>query len=68
MDANLVQKLVGLAHKPLFQVFLDVRKAYDSFKRYRCLELLGGYGMGPNLERLLENYWKGQRIFPEEGK
>ena len=33
MEANFDQQLVGLAHKPLFQVFLDFRKAYDSLDR-----------------------------------
>ena len=27
-----------------------------------------GYGLGPNLDRLLNNYWKWQRIFPKPGK
>ena len=31
LEENSVQQLVGIAHKPLFQVFLDVRKAYDLF-------------------------------------
>ena len=29
MEAKLEQKLAGIVHEPLFQVFLDVRKAYD---------------------------------------
>ena len=68
MEAKLSQHLVGLVHEPLFQVFLDVRKAYDSLDRDRCLQLLSGYGMGTNLARLLDNYWKRQRIAPKVGK
>ena len=30
LEANLAQHLARLAHKPIFQVFLDVRKAYNS--------------------------------------
>ena len=30
MEANMDHQLTGLCHEPLFQVFLDVRKAYDS--------------------------------------
>ena len=30
LEAKLAQQLSGIAHKPLFQVFLDVRKAYYS--------------------------------------
>ena len=68
LEANMAQHLAGLAHKPLFHLFLDVWNAYDSLDRERCLELLRGYGMGPNLARLLENYWRRHRIFPKVGK
>ena len=30
LESKLYQKLVGLVYKPLFQFFLDLRKAYDS--------------------------------------
>ena len=30
--------------------------------------LIRGYGLGPNLDRLLENYWQRQRIVPEVDK
>ena len=33
LEANLDQHLSGLAHKLLFQVFLDIRKEYDSMYR-----------------------------------
>ena len=32
MEAKLEQKLTGIVHEPLFQFFLDVRKAYDSLE------------------------------------
>ena len=68
LEAKLAQQLAGIAHKPLFQVFLDVRKAYDSLDRERCLEFLRGYGLGPNLACILNNYWRRQRIVPKVGK
>ena len=30
LEANMSQQLAGLAYEPLFQVFLDVSKSYDS--------------------------------------
>ena len=33
LEANLDQHLDGLAHKPLFQLSLDIRKEYDSLDR-----------------------------------
>ena len=29
LEAKLAQQLAGITHKPLSQVFMDVRKAYD---------------------------------------
>ena len=68
LEVNLAQHLTCLAHKPLFQVFLDFRKAYDSLDRGRYLEILRGYGLGPNLVCLLDNYWRQKRIISKAGK
>ena len=38
-------------------IFLDLHKAYDVLERSRCLEILEGYGMGPQSCRLLQTYW-----------
>ena len=38
-------------------IFLDPTKAYDTLDRSRCLDILEGYGVGPNSRRLLTNYW-----------
>ena len=37
-EAKLEQKLGRIVHKPLFQVFIGVRKSYDSLDRGRCME------------------------------
>ena len=39
-------------------IFLDLTKAYDALDRSRCMEILEGYGVGPNPRRLLINYWR----------
>ena len=46
LDTKLAHQLAGLAHEPMFQVFLDLQKAYDSLDRGRCMEILRGYGIG----------------------
>ena len=68
MEAKLAQKLAGIAHKTLLQVFLDVCKEYDLLERGRCLEILRGHNLGPNLTRLLNSYRKWQWIVPKAGK
>ena len=35
MEARLEQKLVGILHEPLFQVFIDVQKSYGYLDRGR---------------------------------
>ena len=42
----------------LYVIFLDLIKAYDALDRSRCLEILEGYGVGPNARRLLTTYWR----------
>ena len=37
LEENLAQQLVGICHKHLLQVFLDVRKAYDLLYHTRCI-------------------------------
>ena len=34
METKLEQQLAGIFHEPLFQVFIDVRKVYDSLYRW----------------------------------
>ena len=42
MEENLEHKLAGIVHEPLFQVFIDVQKAYNSLYRVRYMEILRG--------------------------
>ena len=52
----------------MFQVFMEIRKAYESLERGRCLDVLRVYGMEPNLAQLIATYWDWQRIVPKTGK
>ena len=47
IEAKLEQQLTGIIQKPLFQVFIDVRKAYNSIEQGRCMYILGEYDLGP---------------------
>ena len=53
----MMNKIAELNHKPLFQVFLDLTKAFDSVSRSRLLTIAKHYGMGPNLRALIKHYW-----------
>ena len=66
LEAKLAQELASLENEPLFVIFLDLRKAYDTVDRTRSLQTFEEYGMGPNMLRLLRNYWANQVIVPRQ--
>jgi hypothetical protein len=53
MEAKLTQQLDHLEQVPFYGVFLDLKKALDSMNYERCLLILGGYGVGPKMIRLI---------------
>jgi hypothetical protein len=48
--------------EPLYQIYLDLRKAYDALDRGGCLKILAGYGVGPNLLCLQKNFWDNAKM------
>ena len=67
-DINLSQEIAALCHEPLFQVLLDVQKSYNYLDRGRLMEILRGYVLGPNLQRILHQYWDDQAVVLKAGK
>ena len=68
MEAKLAQKIEVIVHEPLFQVIIDVQKSYDYFDRSLCVGVLRRYGLGNNLQRLLQRYWDKQKVAPKARK
>ena len=52
-----MQKLAYLEQQPLFGIFIDLKKAYDTMDRERYLDILKAYGLGPKLLHLLRHFW-----------
>ena len=67
IEAKLLQQLSKMVQKTLHFIFLDLRKAYDTVDRERLLEILEGYGVGPNILGLLKFYWDHQRCVAKTG-
>jgi hypothetical protein len=57
MEVKLQQQLALVDQEPLYQIYLDLRKAYAALDQGRCLEILAGYGVGPNLIPLQKKFW-----------
>ncbi len=57
VEAKLALQLAWVEQEPLYQVFVDLRKAYDHLNRAKCLVIMTGYGVGPKLLRLQEKFW-----------
>ena len=53
--------------KPLYQIYLDLRKAYDSVDRGRIMKLLEKYKVGPKVRRYIDKVWKNQKYFLRQG-
>jgi len=58
IDAKLAQQLAFREQAPLYGVFIDLRKAFDSMDRGRCIEVLRGYGVGPRMLALIAHFWE----------
>jgi hypothetical protein len=57
IEAKLAQQLAWMEQEPLYQVFVDLRKAYDHLDREWCPAIMTGYGVGPKLLRLQTKFW-----------
>ena len=67
MEVKLQQQIVWVDQEPLYQIYLDLRKAYDAIDWGQCLEILVGYGVGPNLLRLQKQFWDDAKMVCRTG-
>ncbi len=67
MEVKLNQQLAWVDQAPLYQIYLDLKKAYNALDRMRCLEILAGYRVGPNLLHLQKHFWDGARMVCRAG-
>jgi hypothetical protein len=57
IKAKLAQQLAHLEQAPFFGVFIDLKKAFDAMDWGQCLTILALHGVGPNMLRLIRNFW-----------
>jgi len=66
LEAKLESQLAYRSGRPLYHVYLDFSKAYDSIDRASTLRILEDYGVGPRILRLLEHFWGRHVIIPRQ--
>ena len=57
MELKISQELASIYQDPLFLVFLDLQKVYNTVYRENLLITLKGYGVGPQMWGILETFW-----------
>ena len=65
MEAKLRMQLHTRSHIPLYMIFMDLKKAYDTLDRNQAVRVLKGYGVGPAIIRIIERIWEGDTMFPK---
>ena len=64
MELNIAQEITRIDQDPLFLVFLDLRKAYDTVDRDLLIITLEGYVAGPRICGILETFWDCPQVVP----
>jgi hypothetical protein len=67
MEVKLHQQFAWVDQAPLYQIYLDLKKAYNALDWTRCPEILAGYGVGPNLLRLQKKFWSDAKMVCRAG-
>ena len=57
LEAKLLQQITSMRGEVLFEVFLDLQKAYGALYWDICLDILVVYRVGPSTIQLLQTYW-----------
>ncbi len=54
---KLTQSLAWRDQCPLYQIYIDLKKAYGVLDREQTLDILEAYGVGPKMLRLQKHFW-----------
>jgi hypothetical protein len=66
MEAKLLAQLRCRLDEPLYMIFIDLKKAYDTLDRSQAMRILEGYGVGANILRIIATIWEGDTMVPRQ--
>ena len=67
LEVRLIHQITAMREEVLCTIFMNLHKAYDALDRYRCLDILEGYGIGPRALHLLRRYWERIQMMARAG-
>ena len=59
-EAKMRMQIDACSSAPVYQVYLDLSKAYDSIDRDRTLNIMEKYKIGPNVRNYIKKVWDNQ--------
>jgi Reverse transcriptase (RNA-dependent DNA polymerase) len=65
-EVKLVMRANRQSNKPLFLIFLDLKKAYDTLDRERTWQIMQGYGVGPRICNIIAQTWAMDKMIPKQ--
>jgi hypothetical protein len=65
LEAKLQMQLASYLCQPLYQIFLDLMKAYNTLDHNRTLSILEAYGVGPHLCSIIQTVWELELVVPK---
>jgi hypothetical protein len=65
LEAKLRMQLASYLCQPLFQIFLDLSKAYDNLDHEHIMSLMEAYGIGPHTQLIINALWEHELMVPK---
>ena len=62
-EAKIRMQIASCNSTPLYQIYLDLSKAYDSIDREQTLEIMRTYKIGPNIRQYVKKVWDQQTFY-----
>jgi hypothetical protein len=66
MEVKLLAQMRCRSDEPLYLIFLDLKKAYDTLNRPQAMRILEKYGVGPKIRRIIQRIWDGDTMVPRQ--